>query len=155
MKKFAAFLLVFAVAFAVYGCGKDDGDLGKQTTIDEANGYTLVEEVKIFKMNDDETLMKKLDGIKEEGFKTVYENRTGKVSSKSDAISIAKKEVEASYNSIRVYFDRTRGIWRVVFSNDIQNVDENGMKSVAMDVVETVYVDEDGYTLMTYMGEIK
>lgn len=155
MKKFSAFLIAFAVAFALFGCGRNDGDLGKQTTVDEANGYTLVEEVKNFRMNDDERLMKSIDGIRTDGFRTGEENKTGDIGTKSDVIALAKAEVEAKYNSVRVFFDRTQGIWKVVFSNDVQNVDEKGMKTVQSDVVETVYVDEEGYTLMTYMGEIK
>lgn len=139
----------------LFGCGKSDGGLGKQTTVDEENGYTLVAEVKTFKMNDDERLMKKLDGIKEDGFKTGIENATGDIGTKADAIEIARGEVDVKYNSIRISYDRTRGIWKVVFSNDVEEKDENGMKHVESDVVETVYVDEDGYTLLTYMGEIK
>ena len=155
MKKTVAFALAALLSLMLFGCGKDDGDLGKQTTIDTENGYTMVEEVKKFKMNDDETLMKKLDGIKKDGFKIGFENKTGDIGTKADAIAIAKGEVEVKYNSIRVNYDRTRGIWKIVFSNDVENKDENGMKSVESDVLETVYVDEDGYTLMTYMGEIK
>lgn len=155
MKKFSAFLIAFAVAFALFGCGKNDGDLGKQTTIDEENGYTLVQEVKMFKMNDDEKIIKTLDGVKKDGFRTGADNKAGEIDVKSDAINIAKTEIDVKYNSIRVSFDRTRGIWKIVFSNDVENVDENGMKSVESDVIETVYVDEDGYTLMTYMGEVK
>lgn len=155
MKKFVALTLSLFMAAAFFGCGKDDGDLGKQTTVDEQNGYTLVQEVKTFKMNDDERTMKNLDGVQKDGFKTTEENKTSNIKTKSDAIEIAKGEADVKYNSVRVAFDRTRGIWKVTFSNDEELTDEAGMKHVESDVLETVYVDEDGYTLMLYKGEVK
>lgn len=155
MKKIIALALSLFMAAAFFGCGKDNGDLGKQTTVDEQNGYTLVQEVKTFKMNDDERTMKKLDGVQKEGFKISEANKTGDVKVKSDALEIAKGEVNVKYNSVRVAFDRTQGIWKVTFSNDKELTDEEGMKHVESDVLETVYVDEEGYTLMLYKGEVK
>lgn len=155
MKKIIALALSMFMAAVFFGCGKDDGDLGKQTTVDEQNGYTLVQEVKTFKMNDDERAMKKLDGVQKEGFKISEANKTGDVKVKSDALEIAKGEVDVKYNSVRVAFDRTQGIWKVTFSNDKELTDEEGMKHVESDVLETVYVDEEGYTLMLYKGEVK
>ena len=155
MKKIIALALSMFMAAVFFGCGKDDGDLGKQTTVDEQNGYTLVQEVKTFKMNDDERAMKKLDGVQKEGFKISEANKTGDVKVKSDALEIAKGEVDVKYNSVRVAFDRTQGIWKVTFSNDKELTDEEGMKHVESDVLETVYIDEEGYTLMLYKGEVK
>ena len=155
MKKYISLLLIVVIALSLFGCGKNDGDLGKQTTVDKENGYTLVQEVKTFKMNDDEKLMKKLDGVQKEGFKTGEANKTGEIGSKADVIELAKKEITVKYNSIRVAFDRTRGIWKVTFSNDEEIKNSDGMKHVESDVVQTVYVDEDGYTLAIYKGEIK
>lgn len=155
MKKIIAFSLTVILIVSLSACSKHDGDLGKQTTIDEQNGYTLVQEVVNFKMNDDERAMKKLDGVQKSGFATTEDNPMGAVRNKNDALAVAKKEVSVSYNSIRNYFDRTQGKWKIVFSNDVEKVDENGMKHVESNVVETVYVDEDGYTLIIYMGEVK
>lgn len=155
MKRIAALSLAVFMAAALFGCGKNDGDLGKQTTVDEKNGYTLVQEVKMFKMNDDEKAMKNLKGVKEEGFKIGEANKTGEIETKADAIEIAKGEADVKYNSIRVAFDRTQGIWKVVFSNDKEVKNEEGTKYVESDILETVYVDEDGYTLAVYKGEVK
>lgn len=155
MKKITALFLSVFIAFALFGCDRNDGDLGKQTTVDEQNGYTLVQEVKTFSMNDDERAMKKLDGIQTDGFKTGEENKTGNIGTKSDAIAIAKGETDVKYNSIRINYDRTRGVWKIVFSNDEVLTDDAGMKYVESNVVETVYVDEDGYTLAVYKGEVK
>ena len=50
MKKIIAVILMIAVALSLSACGKKkEGDLGKQTTIDEKNGYTLVR--KFFRSN--------------------------------------------------------------------------------------------------------
>lgn len=155
MKKITAILLSVFMATAFFGCGKDNGDLGKQTTVDEQNGYTLVQEVKTFSMNDDERAMKKLDGVRTDGFKIGEENKTGNIGTKSDAIAIAKGEADVKYNGIRVNYDRTRGVWKIVFSNDEEITDNEGMKHVESDILETVYVDEDGYTLAMYKGEVK
>lgn len=155
MKKILAAAISAVLMLALFGCGKNDGDLGKQTTVDKQNGYTLVQEVKNFKMNDDEKAMKKLDEVQKDGFRTGEENKTDGIKTKSDAIEIAKKEASVKYNSIRVNFDRTRGIWKIVFSNDEEIKDEEGMKHVESDVLETIYVDEDGYTLLIYKGEVK
>ena len=155
MKKIISACLFAVIMLSLFGCGKNDGDLGKQTTVDKENGYTLVQEVKTFKMNTDEKAMKKLDGVQKDGFKTGEENQTGGIRTKDDAIEIAKKEIAVKYNSIRVAFDRTRGIWKVTFSNDEEVKNSDGMKHVESDVVQTVYVDEDGYTLAIYKGEVK
>ena len=155
MKKIVALSLSAFLTLALFGCGKNNGDLGKQTTVDEQNGYTLVQEVKMFKMNDDEEILKKLDGVRTDGFKIGEANKLGNIGTKSDVIEIARGEADVKYNSILVSFDRTQGIWKVVFSNDNEITDENGMKHVEKDILETVYVDEEGYTLAIYKGEVK
>lgn len=155
MKKIVALSLSVFLVLALFGCGRNNGDLGKQTTVDEQNGYTLVQEVKMFKMNDDEEILKKLDGVRTDGFKIGEANKLGNIGTKSDVIEIAKGEADVKYNSILVSFDRTQGIWKVVFSNDNEITDENGMKHVEKDILETVYVDEEGYTLAVYKGEVK
>lgn len=155
MKKIISACLFAVIMLSLFGCGKNDGDLGKQTTVDKENGYTLVQEVKTFKMNNDEKAMKKLDGVQKDGFKTGEENQTGGIGTKDDAIKIAKKEIAVKYNSIRVAFDRTRGIWKVTFSNDEEIKNSDGIKHVESDVVQTVYVDENGYTLAIFKGEVK
>lgn len=155
MKKIAALSLSVFLTLALFGCGKNNGDLGKQTTVDEQNGYTLVQEVKNFSMNDDEEALKKLEGVRTDGFKIGETNKLGDIGTKSDVIEIAKGEADVKYNSILVSFDRTRGVWKVIFSNDEEITDENGMKHVEKDILETVYIDEEGYTFAIYKGEVK
>lgn len=144
MKKIIAVLLAVVVSMTFFACGKKEGDLGKQTTVDKKNGYTLVEEVLTFKYNDDEEEIKKNPNAKTDGFVTNESNAVGKVNTKSAVLDIAKKEVSDKFNKINFAFDRTQGIWRVTFSMDTVP----GEKTTSEKVM-TVYVDEDGYTLAT------
>lgn len=144
MKKTIAVLLAVVVSMTFFACGKKEGDLGKQTTVDKKNGYTLVEEVLTFKYNDDEEEIKKNPNAKTDGFVTNESNAVGKVNTKSAVLDIAKKEVSDKFNKINFAFDRTQGIWRVTFSMDTVS----GEKTTSEKVM-TVYVDEDGYTLAT------
>lgn len=144
MKKIIAVLLAVVISMTFFACGKKEGDLGKQTTVDKKNGYTLVEEVLTFKYNDDEEEIKKNPNAKTDGFVTNESNAAGKVNTKSAVLDIAKKEVSDKFNKINFAFDRTQGIWRVTFSMDTVS----GEKTTSEKVM-TVYVDEDGYTLAT------
>ena len=144
MKKIIAVLLAVVVSMTFFACGKKEGDLGKQTTVDKKNGYTLVEEVLTFKYNDDEEEIKKNPNARTDGFVTNESNAVGKVNTKSAVLDIAKKEVSDKFNKINFAFDRTQGIWRVTFSMDTVS----GEKTISEKVM-TVYVDEDGYTLAT------
>ncbi len=144
MKKIIAVLLAVVISMTFFACGKKEGDLGKQTTVDKKNGYTLVEEVLTFKYNDDEEEIKKNPNAKTDGFVTNESNAVGKVNTKSAVLDIAKKEVSDKFNKINFAFDRTQGIWRVTFSMDTVS----GEKTTSEKVM-TVYVDEDGYTLAT------
>lgn len=144
MKKIIAVLLAVVISMTFFACGKKEGDLGKQTTVDKKNGYTLVEEVLTFKYNDDEEEIKKNPNAKTDGFVTNESNAVSKVNTKSAVLDIAKKEVSDKFNKINFAFDRTQGIWRVTFSMDTVS----GEKTTSEKVM-TVYVDEDGYTLAT------
>lgn len=144
MKKIIAVLLAVVVSMTFFACGKKEGDLGKQTTVDKKNGYTLVEEVLTFKYNDDEEEIKKNPNAKTDGFVTNESNAVGKVNTKSAVLDIAKKEVSDKFNKINFAFDRTQGIWRVTFSMDTVSGEKTTREKVM-----TVYVDEDGYTLAT------
>ena len=57
------------------------------------------------------------------------------------------------FNKIVVYFDRTRGIWKIVFSTDTTKTAEDGSVTRINTVAETIYVDEDGYTIGALMGQ--
>lgn len=144
MKKITAFLLTAVLIFSLYACGEKEGDLGKQTSVDSDNGYTVIQEVLPFKYSNEEDALKKSENAKTSGFVTTEENASGKIATKNDALEVAKKEVSDKYNTIKFAFDRTRGVWKVTFL--LNTVEGNKTESSA---VMAVYVDEDGYTLAT------
>lgn len=150
MKKIISVLLLVAVCFTFFACGHKDGDLGKQTTVNEENGYTLVQEVRPFEFSEEEDALKGMKTLRVDNFKVTPENTEGKIKTKSDAIEIAIKEATSEYNTINLFHDRTRGIWKFVFSQVTETEAEDG--SIKRDSVtkETVYVDEDGYTLLSF-----
>ncbi|MBP9988075.1 MAG: hypothetical protein KBT46_01115, partial [Ruminococcus sp.] len=59
-------------------------------------------------------------------------------------LEIAKKEIHSRYNKINYNYDRSRGVWKIVFSIETEKDEQTVNTKVA-----TVYVDEDGYTLST------
>lgn len=147
MKKLAAIILTLILVLSLCACGKDDG-LGKQTSVNKDEGYTIVNEVLPFEYKKIKNELKENKNAKLSGFVTNEENKAGDITSKNDALEIAKKEVTDSFNKINVAYDRTRGIWRVTFSTD--TVTEEKTENT---VVMTVYVDEEGYTIATVKGE--
>lgn len=154
MKKVTAILLALIIPVILFGC-KDNGDLGKQTTVDTQNNVTIYAGTGMFKMNDDERAMKKLDGVQKDGFKLNPDgDGVSPINTRSDVLEAAKKEVSVKYNSIRVAFDRTRGVWRVMFGNDTEK-EVDGKTEITSTTLETIYIDEDGYTLAIYKGEVK
>lgn len=147
MKKIIAALLVAVLAFSLYACGKEDG-LGKQTTIDRENGYTVVQGVLTFKYKEVSRAFKENPNAKTDGFVVSEDKAMGDVSTKSAALEVAKQEVTDEYNKVSFAYDRTRGIWQVTFALDTENGEEIESKTVM-----TVYVDEDGYTVAIVKGE--
>ena len=150
MKRFFAFFLTVLLAFTLFGCGEQEGDLGKQTTVDEQNGYTLTQEVKNFKFKEEEDSLEKIENLRKDGFKVTEENATGEIKTKADAFELALKEVTVEFNTITSYFDRTRGIWKVIFSDVTETEAEDGSISRTSVTKETIYLDEAGYTLYAY-----
>lgn len=150
MKKLISVLLLVAVCFTFFACGHKDGDLGNQTTVNEENGYTLVQEVKPFAFSKEEDSLKGMKTLRVDNFKVTPENAAGAIKTKADAIAIAIKEAVSEYNTITVYHDRTRGIWKIVFSDVTESEAEDGSIKRESVTKETVYVDEDGYTLLCF-----
>lgn len=150
MKRFFALFLTALLAFTLFGCGEQEGDLGKQTTVDEQNGYTLTQEVKNFKFKEEEDSLEKIENLRKDGFKVTEENATGEIKTKADAFELALKEVTVEFNTITSYFDRTRGIWKVIFSDVTETEAEDGSISRTSVTKETIYLDEAGYTLYAY-----
>lgn len=150
MKKIISVLLLITVCFTFFACGHKDGDLGNQTTVNEENGYTLVQEVVPFDFSKEEDSLKSMKTLRVDNFKVTPENTKGSIQTKADAIEIAIKEAISEYNTINIFYDRSRGIWKIVFSQATETKEEDGSLSRDIDRKETVYIDEDGYTLLCF-----
>lgn len=150
MKKLVSILLLVIISVSFVACGGNDGDLGKQTTVDKENGYTLIQEVKPFKFSEDEDELQYIEsGMRIQGFKVTPENSKGAIKTKADVIEIAQQEATEKYNQIQVFYDRTRGIWKVKLQDVTEYEASDGSINRTTGTVETIYIDEDGYTLFS------
>ncbi|MBQ8784061.1 MAG: hypothetical protein IJZ57_09885 [Clostridia bacterium] len=133
MKKLVAFLLVLCFAFCFAGCNSDD--LGLQTVKDEEQGIVEFNTVNSFDFSD----FKKehSDTAKTEGF---VNTEPKEFHNKVDAKELAVKELPEGYkyNTIRIFYDRTEGIWMVAFSTETEEGEVTAKCSVC--------VEDSGYT---------
>ncbi len=153
MKKIVALLLVALIAAAFFGCGYKEGDLGEQTSVNSENSYTIYNEVRPYDHTDDEESFKdSTDTFRSEPNELKVSRETEgikPIETKDDVITIAFKEVSVDFNTVHVYFDRTQGFWKVVFSDTEETTNADGIVT-QRDIrpKESVYVDEDGYTFL-------
>ncbi len=133
MKKLIAFLLVLSFAFCFAGC--DDDDLGLQTVRYEDEGVVEFNTVNDFDFSD----FKKEhnDTAKTEGF---VNTEAKEFHNKVDAKELAENELPEGYkyNTIRIFYDRTEGIWMVAFSTENEEGEVTAKCSVC--------VEDTGYT---------
>ena len=133
MKKSVAFLLVLVFALCFAGCNSDD--LGAQRRKDEEHGVVEFNTVGSFDFDD---FQKEHESTaKTEGFANTEEKA---FHNKTDAKELAVKELPEGYkyNTIKVFYDRTEGIWLVEYSN----TEEDGTVSSKC----SVCVEETGFT---------
>lgn len=141
MKKFTAILLAVLMTATLFGCGKKDPtDLGNRTTVDKSNGYSIIQEVLPFEYSEDRKAFD--DSVQLDGFKTSETNPGAAAKTKSSALEIAKQEVTENFDTVKFQYDRTRGIWKVIFI-----IAADGTPTSEEKIIATVYVDEDGYAL--------
>ena len=97
-------------------------------------------EVSAFNYDSVRTLYSENDpGIKKTGFNN---NSESSIHNAQDAVDLAKNECCIQYDSIAVAYDRTNGVWQVVFSTE-------GFVGGCL----SVYLNDNGITLMTVAGE--
>ncbi len=135
MKKLLSFLLIAVLMLSLCSCGND---LGKQTIHDDEHGVTEYNTVDVFDYKD--FAKEHNETAKTEGFKNVEDKE---FFNKGVAKQLAKNELPQGYhyNTIKVFYDRGAGTWRVEFST----VEEDGNVSKAFNVC----IDEKGHTLLT------
>lgn len=137
MKKFVLLMLTFILIFSLTACKKESLDNSSDINVDLWVGSFSYTDVCVEYAYGE-------PGVKTEGF-----NNTAvcKIETAQDAIELAKKEVNSSYNFVSVAFDETEKIWAVYFGKET-SVD---VFIVGGDV--TVYLDENGITLRVVSGE--
>ncbi len=133
MRKAAALLLSIAFALCLTACNSDD--LGKQTSVNEEQGYTEFNTVNSFDFSDYKKEHK--DIARTDGFKNVQPKQ---FHNKTDAKELAKNELPEGYkfNNLKIFFDPTEGIWMVEYST----VNEAGETTAKL----CVCVEDTGYT---------
>ena len=133
MKKLVAFLLVAVIALSFAACGGND--LGKQTLVDTEHGVVEYNTVNPFDFSDFKKEHKAT--AKTEGFVNTEDKE---FYNKTDAKELAAKELPEgySYNTVKIFYDRTEGIWMVEYST----VEEDDTVSSKM----SICIEETGHT---------
>ncbi len=133
MKKLTALLLTIVFVLCFAGCNSDD--LGKQTIKDDEHGVVEFNTVNSFDFSDFKKEHE--ETAKTEGF---VNTEAKEFHNKTDARELALKELPEgySYNTIKIFYDRTEGIWMVEFST-VNDSDEVTSKC-------SVCVEDSGYT---------
>ncbi|MBR5472348.1 MAG: hypothetical protein IKU82_00010 [Clostridia bacterium] len=137
MKKFITLMLTFILIISLTACKRDFLGNSSDINVDLWVGSFSYADV-CAEYADGEP------GVKTEGF-----NNTAvcKIETAQNAIELAKKEVNSSYNFISVAFDETEKIWGVYFGKETSG----DVFIVGGDV--NVYLDQNGITLRVVSGE--
>lgn len=133
MKKAVALLLIAVLALCFAACNGDD--LGKQTIVDDAQGVVEYNTVNTFDFSD---FKKEHEGnAKTEGF---VNTEAKEFHNKKDAKELAAKELPEgyTYNTLKLFYDRTEGIWLVEYSTENEAGETTAKCSVC--------VEDTGYT---------
>ena len=129
MKKFTAIIIAVIMIFSFAACSKK-GDLGQQTT---TNAQGVVEYATVENFDFSDFKEENADNAVTEGFKNTKETTC---IDKGTAKKLASNELTEGfdYNTIKINYDRTEGIWRVSYS------------STATNKAEHICIDSDGIT---------
>ena len=110
----------------------------REEDIDEFISRTKV--ISEFNYRDDAVLYKKdNEGVKTEGF---VNTEPSEIITVKDAVNLAKKECSVEYDTMKIWYDYTKGVWKINFS-----------KFNTLGGDQTVYIDRNGITLMRVSGE--
>lgn len=133
MKKIIALLLVAVFAVCFTACDSDD--LGLQTIKDDEQGVVEYNTVNAFDFS--EFKEENSEKAKTEGFANTEPKE---FHNKTDAKELAMNELPEGYkyNTIKILFDRTEGIWMVEFSTVTEEDEVTAKYSVC--------VEDTGYT---------
>lgn len=143
MKKIIPVILILCLAVSLFGCTSKN--LGKQTTVvgDGDSSYIVYNEVTHFDYDDFKDAYSDItSGVQLAGFSNT---ETKACKTKDTAIELAKNEINSSFDSVKLYYDETQGIWQVDF---IVSADE---KNSTPEKRTIVCLDENGKTSMVIL----
>ena len=126
MKRIVALLAALVFVLSLCACSKDD--VGKQTQVNA--GIVEYNTVTTFDYSD--YLKEHEASAVKEGFANTKETTC---IDKGTAKKLAINELESSlkYNTVRISYDRTEGIWMVTYSTTDENKNESNTMSVCID----------------------
>ena len=126
MKRIVALSAALVLILSLCACSKDD--VGKQTQVNagivEYNTVTAFDYSDYFKEHEASAV--------KDGFANTKETIC---IDKGTAKKLAINELESSfkYNTVRISYDRTEGIWMVTYSTTDENKNESNTMSVCID----------------------
>jgi len=116
---------------------------GRYIDVREEDIEKFISDTKViseFNYRDDAVLYKKENaGVKTDGF--VNTERVA-VETIRDAVKLAENECSVEYDTVKIWYDYTKRIWKINFS-----------RSNTLGGDQSVYLDRDGITLMRVSGE--
>ena len=126
MKRIVALLAALVLVLSLCACSKDD--LGKQTQVNAG----IVEYNTVVSFDYSDYLKEHEASAVKEGIANTKETTC---IDKGTAKKLAINELESSfkYNTVRISYDRTEGIWMVTYSTTDENKNETNTLSVCID----------------------
>lgn len=126
MKRIVALSAALVLILSLCACSKDD--VGKQTQVNA--GIVEYNTVTAFDYSD--YLKEHETSAVKDGFANTKETTC---IDKGTAKKLAINELESSfkYNTVRISYDRTEGIWMVTYSTTDENKNESNTMSVCID----------------------
>ena len=126
MKRIVALLAALVLVLSLCACSKDD--LGKQTQVNAG----IVEYNTVVSFDYSDYLKEHEASAVKDGFANTKETTC---IDKGTAKKLAINELESSfkYNTVRISYDRTEGVWMVTYSTTDENKNETNTLSVCID----------------------
>ena len=125
MKRIVALLAVLTLILSLCACSKDD--VGKQTQVNAG----IVEYNTVVTFDYSDYLKEHEASAVKEGFANTKETTC---IDKGTAKKLAINELESSfkYNTVRISYDRTEGVWMVTYSTTDENKNETNSLNVCI-----------------------
>lgn len=128
MKRLFTMLIVFALAFSITGCSKNND-----------KDDSVLTSLASFSYNEDYMLYYDDFGVKTSDF---LNTDVSSIDEQESAVEQAQNECTIEYNSTSVYYDNETEMWRV----DFQTISREQGVAMLVGTRQSVYLDNDGIT---------